>query len=391
MKKIWPFSFYFWYFAGIAFMSPFVVLFFQNRGFSGAQIGLLAGLSPLITMVCTPIWTGLADIRRRHGLIMAVSLLGSSLSVFAFPFLTTFLPILVVVVLFSIFLSPAASLADSATMGMLADERDLYGRLRLGGTIGFAIAAPIAGWLVQEYGLKIAFWGSALMFLLAFGISQKFVHPTWELHEEDKTSFSSGIRVMITNPRLLLFFAGALVGGFTVAMSNNYFFPYMKELGADTSSMGLALALGTVGEMPVLFFGNRLLQFFKAYPLFILSLVITGVRLLLFSFAGNPSQAMLIQIFSGMAFPAMWMAGVSYVDENAPAGLSASAQGIFGAIVFGVGSALGGFTGGALLESIGARGMCLVFGIVTLLIMALVMLAGRLLPRGIIATNRGQA
>ena len=35
MKKIWPFSFYFLYFAAMASFLPFFVLFYQGLGFSG--------------------------------------------------------------------------------------------------------------------------------------------------------------------------------------------------------------------------------------------------------------------------------------------------------------------------------------------------------------------
>ena len=51
MKKIWPFSFYFLYFAALSSLMPFIVLFYQGLGFSGTQIGLLTGVP---TPVGTP-------------------------------------------------------------------------------------------------------------------------------------------------------------------------------------------------------------------------------------------------------------------------------------------------------------------------------------------------
>ncbi len=68
----------------------------------------------------------------------------------------------------------------------------------------------------------------------------------------------------------------------------------------------------------------------------------------------------------------MWLAGVSYADENAPPGLKSTAQGVFGAMTFGFGAALGGFVGGLLLESMGGRGMFFVLGIVILVGLALI-------------------
>ena len=380
MKKFWPFAFYFWQYAGIAFMMPFLVLFYQSLGFNGGQIGVLAGLSPLITLICTPLWTGLADATHRHRVVLSISLLGSILAVIAFPFFSSFLAILLILTLSSIFAAPISPLADSAAISMLGDEKDQYGKLRLGGTFGFAIGAPLAGFFIQSYGLRMAFWGCALMYFLALAASQMFVHESAAAAAKRAVPVAGGLRLLLTRPRFLLFLAGAFVGGLALAVTNNYFFSYMKELGATQTSMGIALALGTVCEVPVLFFGNSLLRYFKAYPLFVLALLLTCARLVLFYLAGNPIQVMVIQVLTGMVFPAMWIAGVSYADEHAPAGMKASAQGVFNVMVFGVGTALGGFVGGALLESIGARGMYLTFGMACLLIMAVILLVSRFLP-----------
>lgn len=376
MRKLWPFAFYFLLFAAIASVGPFLVLYYQGLGFTGAQIGLLTGLTPLITLFSAPLWTGLADRARRHRPMMGLAILAGVATLFVFPLLNAFVPVLLIAALLSFFTAPVTPFADSATMFMLGDEKEMYARVRLGGTIGFGLAAPIAGVLVQNYGLRSAFWASATLFLLGFVVSQKLVFG--QLMVDGPAG--GRVRTLLMNPRWLLFLIVALAGGAASAAFNNYFFPYMKELGANESMMGLALTVGTIAEIPILFFGNRLIKRLKAYGLLMLSMVVTGLRLLLFAASGTPDLVLFIQLLNGLTFPVMWVAGVSYADENAPAGMSATAQGLFSAMVMGFGTAVGGFIGGPLLEGVGGRGLYLVFGVVVLAIVAIVMLIHSRLP-----------
>jgi MFS family permease len=176
---------------------------------------------------------------------------------------------------------------------------------------------------------------------------------------------SGRVRTLLTSPRWFLFL---------------YFFPYMKELGANESTMGLALTLGTLSEIPVLFFGNQLLKRLGSYRLFMLALTIAGLRLALFAVSRTPGLVLLIQFLNGLTFPAMWVAGVAYAAEKAPASMSTTAQGLFSAMVLGFGTAVGGFVGGPLLESVGGRGLYLVFGLAVLATVVIVTLVQRCLP-----------
>ena len=376
MRKIWPFTFYFLYFAALSSAMPFFVLFYQGLGFNGTQIGLLTGIPPLVTLIASPFWTGLADAKRWHKLVMGLGVLVTVLVVFLLPSLTGFTVVFMMIVLYNIFLAPVASLADSGTMTMLGDERAMYGRIRLGGTIGFGLFAPIAGALVQNYGLKIGFWTFSAIMLINFFVSQKFVHSS---HEEDAAQPGS-IRVLLTNRRWIIFLFMAFLGGIGAFSAASYLFPYMAELGANESTMGLALTVATLTEIPIFFFGNRFVKKFGSYGLLTLALAMFGVRSLLFAVVSTPFMVLLVQAFGGMIFPAMWTAGVSYADENAPAGLKSSAQGIFGAVSFGVGSAARGFIAGPLLERIGGRGMFLVLGIIILAGLAIAEGIRRLFP-----------
>jgi PPP family 3-phenylpropionic acid transporter len=366
LKKIWPFGFYFIYFAGMAAFVPYIVLYYQTLGFSGAQIGMLVALSPLVSLVGGPFMTGLADSGNRHRLVMSLALAVAAASMFVLPFLRTFLPVLILIIVFSFVTAPANSLADSAAMSMLGNERHLYGRVRMGGTFGWALTAPLAGIVVAIHGLSWAFWIFAAAMLGALLISQNFLYA----EQKEESSFRKGIRALLGNRQLMLFLFMAFICGAAFATVNNYLFAYMHQLQIDASRMGYTLTIATVAEIPVLFYADRLLTRFKPRGLMILAMAATGVRLLFYALFDSLTGILVFQLLNGLTFPALWVAGVSYANDNAPAGLSATTQSVFGTMIFGFGAAAGGFLGGILLEKLGGQMMYAIFGALTLIMLA---------------------
>lgn len=378
MKRIWPFSFYFLSYAAMASFVPFIVLFYQELHFNGAQIGLLTGIPPLITLISAPFLAGIADAKRLHRFIMSLGIIIAIAATFIMQWMTVFVVILILVMLFNFFFAPVVSLADSATIAMLGEEKSMYGRIRLGGTIGWGVLAPIAGILVENFGLKIIFWSFSILMFINLLVSQKVVHdvPVLEHTVEEKPS----IRFFLTSRRWVTFLLSAFLGGLGVLTVTTYLYPHMAEMGASESLMGIASLVAILTEIPIFFFGNRLVKRFTSHGLFLLALVLMGVRSLLFAWVSTPFGILIVQAIGGTIFPAMWLAGVAYADEHAPAGLKSTAQGLLGSMMFGFGSAVGGFIGGLLLESLGGRGLFFVFGIVTLV--GLVFIEGfkRLVP-----------
>lgn len=376
MKKIWPFSFYFLYFAAFASLLPFFVLFYQRLGFSGTQIGLLTGVPPLITLAGATLLTGIADSTGRHKLVMSMGMLVPIFVMILMPSLTSFAMVFSFIIIFNIFISPVSPLADSATMSMLGDQRAMYGRIRLGGTLGWGLFAPIAGSLVEDQGLRTAFLAFSLIMFLNFLVSQRFVYSV----SAETGAQKPGVGRLLADRKWIYFLLQAFLGGVGALSVASYLFPYMAEMGATETTMGLALTIATVTELPVFFFGHRLVKRFSSHGLFVLSLVLIGLRSLLYGVVNTPALVLVLQALGGTIFPAMWLAGVSYADENAPSGLKSVAQGLFGSVMWGFGSAVGGFLGGPLLESIGGRGMFLVLGLVILAGLGIIELAKRILP-----------
>ena len=377
MKKIYPFSFYLLYFGANACFLPYIVLYYQSLGFSGAQIGLLSAISPLISLVGAPFWTGIADVSHRHRLVMSATLLVAIGVATLFPFVRTIAAVFVLLALFSFMIAPVNAFADTATMTMLGDQRNMYGRVRVGGTIGWGAIAPIAGLMIEKYGLNFAFWSYAGLLFIGFLVSQNFVFK----HVREQVSIKHGLRELLSNQRMVLFLVTAFVTGMAFMSINAYLAAYLGELGIKKSLMGFALMLATLAELPVLFFGNHLLAKLKPHGLLLLSMFATMIRLFLYAIFTTPTGILAFQLINGFTFAVLWVAGVSYINENAPPGLSATTQAIFGATVFGFGAAGGGFLGALLLERVGGAQMYAIFGTMMLVMIIVYVLFERRLPK----------
>jgi PPP family 3-phenylpropionic acid transporter len=251
-------------------------------------------------------------------------------------------------------------------MSMLGNRREMYGRIRLGGTIGWGAMAFISGLVIDRNGIVWAYWIYAVGMILTLLVSQGLVFNK----VEKQVSFWSGIGALLANRRWVLFLGMVFICGVGMASINTYQFVYLAEIGASKSLMGLSLAISTLSELPVMFFGDRLLKRFQARGLLVLGMVVIGVRVLLYAAFNSPIAILFIQLMHGFTFPAIWIAGVSYAHENAPSALKATAQGLFGATMMGIGAGVGSFLGGLLIGSIGGRGMYLVFGALVLVSVA---------------------
>jgi len=334
-------------------------------------------ISPLITLFGSPFWTGIADSSHRHKLVMSITLLAAVGLVSLYPFAKTIAAVLVLVSLYSFMIAPVNSFADTATMTMLGDQKNMYGRVRVGGTLGWGIAAPIAGLVIAKFGLSWAFWSYAALLFIGFLVSQQFVFS--EVRQQ--VSVRHGMRELFSNRRMVLFLVAAFVTGMALSSINSFLSAYMNELGINKSVLGVALSISTLSELPVLFFGNRLLAKLKPHGMLILSMCATMIRLFLYATFQSAPGILVFQLINGFTFATLWVAGVSFINENAPPGLSATMQGVFGAAVFGFGAAGGGFIGSLLLERVGGAQMYAIFGVMLLVMLVVYILFERRLPK----------
>jgi len=340
-------------------LAPFLVIYYEHHGLSGHQIGLLIAIPPLIQLFAAPLWGAAADATRMHKGALVTASLGTILAVLLLSLQTAFGSLIPIVVLLAFFLAPILPLVDNAVVSLLGERRDEYGRQRLWGAVGWGLAAPLAGLLIERSGLGWAFYGCMiLMFAALLAIWRLPVSPVVA-----GVRAKQGLRTLIANPSWALFLGLAIVGGGGLSILSNYLFLYLEDMGTNETVMGLTLTVATLSELPIFFFSNRLLRRWGARGLLLISLSIFGFRLIAYAFIHTPWLVLAVQLLHGMTFSSLWVAGVSLAAKLAPPELGATSQGLLSGAMYGLGGAAGGLLGGLLYEGVGAWGMFLWAGV----------------------------
>lgn len=349
----YPRIFYLFYYAASASLLPFLVLYYQEIGLTGRQIGVLAGVMPLTMFVGAPLWGELADVTQRTRRLLLLAIAGSFVPVALITQFSTFPWVLLAVLLLALTIAPVMPFADNAVLEALGDRQHEYGKQRFWGAVGWGVSAPLVGALTERAGIEWAFY--AYLALMAGGllVATRLPIPV----RIEGRAWGAGLATFFGDTGRLAFLAAAFLGGMALSITHTFLLLHLSDLGADRTVIGLALTAATLSEFPVFLLAGRFLARFPASALLVLALLVFSLRLFAYSFVTEPAVILALQLLHGPSYALMWVAGIALAKQLAPVGTGNTAQGLFSAAVMGLGAATGGFVGGGLYEAVGAAGM----------------------------------
>jgi PPP family 3-phenylpropionic acid transporter len=364
-------AYYFLHFAALAALMPYLSIYFASRGLTGFEIGILLSLIPLLTMLGAPFWTAVADATGRHKMVLIAMIGVVLLAALGLSFATHIVTLGLFTALFAFHLAPSMPLLDHAVLEGLGNRAHTYGRQRVWGAFGWALSAPIAGWVTSTFGLPWAFF-------LFLGILP------WVVIAGSRITFATvsapgtrgvggGIGLVRRDARWIPFLLTGFVGGVGLAVIGSFLPLHLQELGGSLTVIGVAMAVPAISEIPFMVFGGALLAAIGARRLLLVAVAMMGLRLLLSGVLTDYAAVAAVQLLHGPSFGVFWIAGVSYARELAPREHRAVAQGLFTALTGGLGSFTGSILGGAMYGAWGGAVTFLVAA--TLMALAALMLA----------------
>ena len=350
--------YYFFLYAGSAAWYPFFSVYLKDRGLSGTQIGLVFSMVPLMMLLALPAWGVAADHwgRRRVMLLLVAT---TALLASGFLAMHAFVQLLVWTAVFAIVYNPIAPLLDSLALDHVEQAKDTsFGRLRVWGSIGWAVATPAVGWFIAGKDTRYVFILAAILLTVSFlmGLTARN-----DIGKRSIVRLSSDELIpVLKNKTLFLFLALIVLIAIGRVAMWNFYSVYLRDIGAGNQLLGIAFSVQAFSELPFFFYAGIVIKRFGLRKVLIFSLLAMAVRIMAYTMIDNPIHAVLIDMSHGLTFSLFIVACIEFVNVLVPENLRATGQTLFWAAHFGAGAILGNTMAGLLYDHMNVKQMYLV-------------------------------
>jgi len=354
---------YLGYYTALGAYMPFINLYYERIGLSGIQIGVLAAIPVFISTTTVMVWGGLADRFGWHSRIMRINMLLCAVSILLLSTAGSFQAIIPFIASYALFNSPLVPLLDSAALDSIQGSRYSYGQVRVWGSIGWSISTVGVGFIIQRFAIQWLFYSYAAFMLVTFLISLRLPMHTAKL----QTSLRTGLKNLVAYLPFVLFLVSVFFISITLSAANAFLSIYLDEIGTNESSIGLAWAISSLSEIPIMLFSAYIVRKVGSSGLLKIAFFAFIIRWFLLSLIRVPTLALIVQVLHGITFGGYLIGSVTYINDRAAEGIRTTALAIFNLISFGVGSILGSLLGGFVVE---AGGTVWLFRILSLVAVA---------------------
>jgi PPP family 3-phenylpropionic acid transporter len=356
---------YFFYFAILGLISPYLSVFLDGKGFNSLELGEIFAILTATKIVAPSLWAILADKTGQQLLIIRLGALFALISFIMLFWLDSYWPISFSLALFSLFWTAILPQLEVLTLNSVRRSNKIYARIRLWGSIGFIVLAVTAGQVMELYedtGLMntstssftdaFVLMGSIILLCLLF--STIAIKPNRIVNTVQTQALA--IKDKLLTQRFIIFFVSGLLLQISFGPYYGFFALFLRDLNYSGFSVGLLISLGVVAEILVFVFASQFFKYFSLKALLVFSLAITAFRWFLVCFYADSFFILaLSQLMHAASFGLFHSASMLFISSHFTPCQQSRGQAIYLGGVYGVGGAIGAYIAGALwLDGIGA-------------------------------------
>jgi len=349
-------------FLGTGASSPYMPVWFADRGLSGAQIGLILSAPMLVRVFSAPLIALWADSfrQRRTALIFLGLGVASLYALMALPL--GFAGWAVVWFAASTSFSTISPLTDVIVLHRARRDGFNYGWPRGIGSAAFIVANLAVGWLLTRGSADVVLvWIAGAAALAA--LSARFLLPPDPVHEGDHrprlADRWAGLGDLLRDPAFMLAVASA--GAIQSAHAFYYGFSTLawKAEGIPESTTGVLWAVGVAVEIAFFWFLEPWRRRVGARRLLVLGGAASIVRWTAYAFSPPLWMLFLLQALHALSYAATFLAALQLAEQLSTPRNASAAQTINSALSSGVLMGLATLASGPLFDHFGAKGYLL--------------------------------
>lgn len=334
---------------------PFLPVFLvRSHGLGPGQVGVALAMTSLAAMVTPPLLAAWADAGVSVRRLTAGALVATAATVLLLRVDVGFWGLLLVLLVLGGCYEPVKSLLDGAFFAASGGPDDLgvgYDRVRLWGTVGFAVPAVIVLVLAGPSGGLESIPALACVLCLvgatmACGLPVRR-GPTGPRRRVSVTSplrfAASGV---VRSRKGLVFVVAMFLLQATMAV-HVVFYPILATdvAGLPARWLGVLSTVGLVAELACMVAFGALLRRWGWQRLMVVGAAAAGVRLALLAAVPTAVVVVTTQLLHGLVITALLVGSRSLLDQLATEGTRHALQGLYATVVWGGGRVVGSLLG----------------------------------------------
>lgn len=317
----------------------------KTLSFTGGEIGWIYSTPGIAAMVMPFVMGIIADkYLPLQKLLSVLHLIGGVLLIWSSAF-TSFSSFFPSILIYSLTYQPTFALTSSLCFHHLSDPSSNYPKVRVFGTIGWIVGGvlvSILGWETLKYQLWIS--ASASFIQAIYCLTLPNTPPS-----QSKTQIAD-FKAFVSNKSILFIMATMLL----ITIPASFYYSFLNVFMADQAytTPAAKMSIGQITEILVMLSTPFFIKKFGWFRVIAIGMLIWAFRYYLLSFAGpaNENIVWVAILVHGFAYCFTGLTSQLLVNEVAPDGIRATAQGIFSFVVMGLGTLIGSVIAGMVVD-----------------------------------------
>lgn len=348
-------------------MTNYWSVYLKEQGFDASMVGVLNSFCSATSIASIPLWGIIADKTRSVKkvevfLCIMTGLLWGIVPLYPRIFGKALWPFFLGVPLACFFKNPTNTFHENLIVRNCNELGLEYGKLRWVGSLLFIFGSVVIFLVAPNVGYDSTWWMFGI-FLIPTALMTLFTRDpkgTETEGEVRKKKEKLDLKQLLKNRPYLIFLGFTLIYYLALCFESIFIPFFMEEIHVDASNYTIFVAYRAAMEIPLLLGMKYLKKYLNLKRLLQIVPLLQVIECVFFCF--------FVSTWGGMLFAATFMglgngifigAVYNYVYDISPDNLKASAQGFF-ATISSIGSILGSFLGGFVMDWVGGRKFYLV-------------------------------